>query len=135
MQFHFADSVHVPSTNAKVPANINATSMVALTSLPSELLRLMLSALADIDLRYLFVSRQACKTFQAVITDMLTKTPSSLGLSIHAFLLLQFFPVLDSLSADPDLQPGYMEGHAPYNALPWALNPSTREIWIREEVS
>jgi hypothetical protein len=51
--------------------------------------------------------------------------------SLHS----QFLPVLDSLSAGPDLQPGYMEGYAPYNALPWVSNTSTREEWIREEAS
>lgn len=41
-----------------------------LTVLPTELLRLILSSLADVDLRSLFAARRTCKTFQALLTDI-----------------------------------------------------------------
>jgi hypothetical protein len=110
-------------------------NMPALMDLPTEMLRLILSALADTNLIHLFASRRTCKTFQTVITDILTETPSALGLPIHNFLTTYFGPVFDSVAAGPEYAPDIYQRWAPFAALPWAKNVERREEWDREEAS
>jgi hypothetical protein len=109
--------------------------MAFLTDLPTELLRLILAAVANINLIHVFASRRTCRAFHAVITNMLTKTPSKLGLPIHTFLNTYFLPVFDSLATGPSNQGCGTHPAAPFSAMPWAISPSTRAPWLREEAS
>jgi hypothetical protein len=110
--------------------------MAFITDLPTEILRLIFIAVADINLVDLFASRRTCKAFQIVITDILTKSPSILGLPIHAFLTSHFRPILDSASVGPEYAPAETNHpYAPFTAMPWASDPSIRSKWIREEAS
>lgn len=109
--------------------------MVIMTDLPVEILRVVFNALADIDLRSLFVTRSTCKTIQQIATDAIHSVSSSHGFALHAFLTSHFSPILDSSVAGPDYQPTTTEGYAPFFALPWASNETTREKYLSEEAS
>jgi hypothetical protein len=66
--------------------------MAFITDLPTEILRLIFIAVADINLVDLFASRRTCKAFQIVITDILTKV---------AFHTRPTYPRLPHLSLSP----------------------------------
>jgi hypothetical protein len=108
--------------------------MVALIKLPTEIMRLILGALADVDLQSLFASRRTCKAFQAIVTDILNTSADHI-VAVHTFIVSHFSPVLDTSTAQLHYQPDTRHPYVPIAALPWALNPSTREKWVREEAS
>jgi hypothetical protein len=110
--------------------------MSSINTLPTELLRLILSALADIDLPSFFTARRTCRTLQAVITDVLDISIADHGLAIHTFLTLHFSPLLDSsAAAAAEYQPSWSQPYAPYAAPPWSNSPTAREKYLRKESS
>jgi hypothetical protein len=95
---HSTKNIRAPFTNFHeiVCCVVNAFNKVVLIKLLTEIIRIILGALADVDLRSLFTFRQTCKAFQAVVTDILNQTSADHGLAIHAVLILHFLPVLES---------------------------------------
>jgi hypothetical protein len=108
--------------------------MVDLTELLTEIMRLILGALADVDLKSVLASRRTCKAFQAIVTDILN-TPADHGIAIHAFIFTHFSSVLDTSTVQLQYQPDPRHPYTPFAALPWASNLSTRGKWVREEAS
>lgn len=98
-----------------------------LTDMPSEILRLILEALADIHLISLFAAARTCKVFHTIITDITYKTMSSHGRSIHAFMMAHFSSILESASVPT--------WYAAFYALPWASDERVRTKYCREDAS
>jgi hypothetical protein len=109
--------------------------MVTLMELPTEILRLILGALANMDLLSLFASRRTCRAIQTISTDILDNTIANHGVAVHNLVMSQFSSVLDSRSAGPPYQPSFELPCAPYAALPWVSNPERREKYLRMEAS
>jgi hypothetical protein len=70
--------------------------MVTLIELTTEILSLMLGALADIDLLSLFTARQTCKTIQTFITNIFDETIANNGVAVHNLIVSQFSTALNS---------------------------------------
>ncbi|KAF2274879.1 uncharacterized protein EI97DRAFT_468463 [Westerdykella ornata] len=110
--------------------------MSLLLSIPPELLRLILSALADIDLPSLYTSRRTCRTINNIVTDILKTLSKNHAAAISSFLQSHFAPVLDSSAASPENIPiEKPRGWTPFHALPWACNRARRRRYLREEAS
>jgi hypothetical protein len=109
--------------------------MVTLIEFPTEILSLILGALADIDLQSLFTARRVCKIFQIVVTDILDNTIANHGVAVHDLIMSQFSTVLDSRVAGAPYQPSAMLPCAPYAALPWFSSPEGRAKYARMEAS
>ncbi|KAF2750974.1 hypothetical protein M011DRAFT_391897, partial [Sporormia fimetaria CBS 119925] len=109
--------------------------MVSLLDLPTEIVQLIISELADLDFGAIFVARQACKTLDNIVTNILSTTYTKHGLAIHAFLKANFSPLLDSSTAKTVIYYHHDDIFAPIRCLPWASQSSTREKWLRPEAT
>jgi hypothetical protein len=123
------------SRSSRIPHSNTALNMVTLIQLPTELLRLILHHLADIDLCAIFTARRTCRTIQANVTDIIDKTLSKHGLIIHDFLMAQFSLLIDSSTH------GYVRYRYPHDVLaplrdlPWALDSKIRNMYLRPNTS
>ncbi|KAF2708857.1 hypothetical protein K504DRAFT_477286 [Pleomassaria siparia CBS 279.74] len=109
--------------------------MVLLLELPTELLRLTLSRLLDIDIWSFFVLRSTCKKFEANINDILEVNYSDHGLALRALLVSHFHALLDASVVGPIRYLKPYDNLAPLRTLPWTLNADIREKWERQEAS
>jgi hypothetical protein len=109
--------------------------MSTLTTLPTEVLLLILSVLADTDLLSFFTARRTCRSLQAVITDILDISIEEHGLAIYALITSHFSPLVDSSAAGAQYQPSRSQPYARYATLPWSISPTTREKYLRIEAS
>jgi hypothetical protein len=109
--------------------------MVTLLELPTESLRLIVGALAHVELLSLFTARRTCRTIHAVIIDILDNTIANHGVAVCARVMSQISTVLDSWVADESYQPSILLPCVPNAALPWVSNPKRRAKHLRMEVS
>ncbi|KAF2742155.1 hypothetical protein M011DRAFT_294193 [Sporormia fimetaria CBS 119925] len=72
-----------------------------LLGLPNEVLRLILSALADAHLPSLFTARRTCTTIDRLVTDIHEVSIAEHGLSIYAFLQSHFAPLFRARCLTP----------------------------------
>jgi hypothetical protein len=109
--------------------------MVTILQLPTEIVRIILSRVADRDLLTFFSSRLTCKTFQAIITDIIDKTLHEHGSALHTTLKSQFAAILDTPTIGHVDCNDYKDVLAPLRSLPWASNPEMRSRNLRREAS
>ncbi|KAH7080577.1 hypothetical protein BKA63DRAFT_591187 [Paraphoma chrysanthemicola] len=109
--------------------------MMRLLDLPTEVLRLTLSHLLDIDIRTFLVSRSTCKTLEANIKDILEIDFLDHGLAFHALLASHFHALFDSSAVGPIRYLIPRDNLAPLRTLPWTSNTDIRKKWERQEAS
>lgn len=111
--------------------------MVNLLHIPTEILRLILSALFDIDVFSFFTARRTCKTFQNLITDILEISINDHGVTVDRFLEKHFLALLNSTAKriEPIFYRSSTDCFAPLRTMPWAVNSSTREKYLRPNAS